>query len=476
MHLYSNRCVISQCLSYVQKYTDENHFYLRLRDTIVHNSASRADETGGEDSRKSVMSAKIPLFRQQAVDNITNKKYGTVILTRVTNHSIFTCAFSVLALLLILFFVFFETTRKASVQGILVPTAGVIRVFSSQAGVIKEIRFKEGQFVRVGDILFVVSSERGTFGRRSAEALVSELLVQRRNSFYAELKQMRMQLRQRRVALAQRTLDLQREVEQLDKQALIQQQRIRLSEQTLARFTQLQSTNYISIAQLQEREAELLDQRQRLLEIERIRSATQRDLAGTQAEEEDIMMQALRDENSFRRNASTLEQDLAENAARRETVVRAQQSGTITTIAANLGQTVATTSSLASILPDGSKLEAEMYVPSRAVGFIKPGMTALLRYQAFPYQKFGQHRAHVREVATTSVSPQELSASALTMSSMTQSEPVYRVRLELHQQAVQAYGTAMPLRSGMLVDANVILERRKLYEWVLEPLFSISGR
>ena len=34
----------------------------------------------------------------------------------------------------------------------------------------------------------------------------------------------------------------------------------------------------------------------------------------------------------------------------------------------------------------------------------------------------------------------------------------------------------MPLRSGMLVDASVMLERRKLYEWVLEPLFSISGR
>jgi membrane fusion protein len=34
----------------------------------------------------------------------------------------------------------------------------------------------------------------------------------------------------------------------------------------------------------------------------------------------------------------------------------------------------------------------------------------------------------------------------------------------------------MPLKSGMLVDASVLLERRRLYEWVLEPLFSISGR
>jgi membrane fusion protein len=117
-----------------------------------------------------------------------------------------------------------------------------------------------------------------------------------------------------------------------------------------------------------------------------------------------------------------------------------------------------------------------MYVPSRAVGFIKPGITAQLRYQAFPHQKFGQHPARVREVATTSVRPEELLNSAAALPGAGQSEPIYRVRLELDQQTVRAYGTEMPLRSGMLVDASVMLERRKLYEWVLEPLFSISGR
>lgn len=55
-------------------------------------------------------------------------------------------------------------------------------------------------------------------------------------------------------------------------------------------------------------------------------------------------------------------------------------------------------------------------------------------------------------------------------------EPMYRIRLKLDRQSVQAYGKSMPLRSGMLVDASVLLEQRRLYEWVLEPLFSISGR
>ncbi|QYG04602.1 HlyD family efflux transporter periplasmic adaptor subunit [Massilia sp. NP310] len=407
---------------------------------------------------------------------MTVRQYGTVVLTRPVTHLVLTGVFVTLALLLIAFFAFFETTRKSHVQGMLVPTAGVIRIFASQVGVISEIHVKEGQFVRTGDILFVLSSERSNSDARSTEALISDLLVRRRDSFQIELQQAKVQAGYRRAAMLQRARDLEGEIKRLESQALMQKQRIALSEQTVMRYAQLKETNYISAAQLQEREAELLDQRQRLLEIERICSATRRDLAGTQAEAQDIEVQALRDESALRRSASTLEQDLTENEARRGIPVRARQSGTITAITANLGQTVGTAVSLASILPEGNKLEAEMFVPSRAVGFVKPGMSAMLRYQAFPYQKFGQHQARVREVATTSVRPEELPTSAAAMPGAAQSEPVYRIRIELDQQTVRAYGTAMPLRSGMLVDASVLLERRKLYEWVLEPLFSISGR
>lgn len=443
-----------------------------MRDTII----GLDKNTNNGPSDQSFDSKSKALFRSEAVTHVTVRQYGTVILTRSVSHIVLTYVFVALILLIVVFFAFFETTRKTAIQGMLVPTGGVIRVFSNQVGVIKAIQIKEGQFVREGEILFVVSSERSTADLRSAEALISELLAQRRDSFRSELQQAKTQARHRRTALQQRAQDLRGEIKRLDNQARMQQQRIALSEQTVVRFAQLKATNYISAAQLQEREAELLDQRQRLLEIERIRSSTERDLASAQAEEQDIAMQALRDENALLRDASTLEQDLAENEARREIPVRARQSGKITVIAANLGQTVGTTTFLASILPEGSKLEAEMYVPSHAVGFIKPGMTAMLRYPAFPYQKFGQHPARVREVATTAVRPEELPISAAAMPGAAQSGPVYRIRLELEQQTVRAYGTAMPLRSGMLLDANVMLERRKLYEWVLEPLFSISGR
>ena len=274
------------------------------------------------------------LFRHQAINYVKAHQYGTVVLARPICHMVLTCVFATLALMVIGFFAFFETNRKAPIQGMLVPTAGVIRVFPNQVGVIKEVRIKEGQFVREGEIMFIVSSERSTVEPRSTETLVSELLAQRRDSFHTELQQARMQAARRRAALHQRASDLQVEIKRLESQSFMQKQRIALSEQAVARFAQLKVTNYISEAQMQEREAELLDQRQRLLEIERINSSTQLDLATAQAEEQDIAVQALREENALRRNASTLEQDLTENEARREVPVRARQSGAVTAISA----------------------------------------------------------------------------------------------------------------------------------------------
>jgi len=103
-------------------------------------------------------------------------------------------------------------------------------------------------------------------------------------------------------------------------------------------------------------------------------------------------------------------------------------------------------------------------------------MEVLLRYQAYSYQKFGQAQGRVREVSSTAMRPEELTLPGATLASGAASEPLYRVRVELDRQAVMAYGTEQLLKSGMVLDASIVLERRRLYEWVLEPLYTISGR
>ena len=55
-------------------------------------------------------------------------------------------------------------------------------------------------------------------------------------------------------------------------------------------------------------------------------------------------------------------------------------------------------------------------------------------------------------------------------------EPVYRVTVRLPAQEVRAYGQAMALRAGMVLDADVSIDRRRIVEWLFDPLLSVTGR
>ncbi|SUA48803.1 putative bacteriocin/pheromone secretion membrane fusion protein [Neisseria zoodegmatis] len=55
-------------------------------------------------------------------------------------------------------------------------------------------------------------------------------------------------------------------------------------------------------------------------------------------------------------------------------------------------------------------------------------------------------------------------------------ELAYWVKVKPAKQTVKAYGKEKPLQIGMVLEADILHERKKLDEWVLEPLYSISGK
>lgn len=428
-------------------------------------------------STSSTLSSQVrPIFRKEAIEFVNSRLYGKIVLANYACHRLLLYFFCAAAVAVVAFFIFFTTSRKAETSGVLLPSKGLIRVRPGQAGIVTQVLVKEGQQVKANDVLFILSNERNIGTRQSAESTVSTLLQNRRDSYRDELLQASQQSFQRVSAVQKRAAALLEEAARLDSQIVLQRSRVALSTQAFQRFNDLHKTNYISAAQLEEKEGELLDQRQRLAELERLKGINQRDYTSAKADYRDLQYQAQRDEAALKRNELAVQQDLAESEARREIQVSASTAGTVTAITVEAGKPVSADSTLTSILPAGSELEAEIYAPSRAVGFVKPGMKVFLRYQAYPYQKFGQYEAVVHEVAGTSMSAQELTLSGAAVVSNQTSEPLYRIRLKLKQQSVVAYGKRVKLKPGMLLDASIILEHRRLYEWILEPLFSISGR
>jgi membrane fusion protein len=139
------------------------------------------------------------------------------------------------------------------------------------------------------------------------------------------------------------------------------------------------------------------------------------------------------------------------------------------------------TEALPNKLPSSSApqlLQAQLWAPSRTAGFVKPGQTVWLRYAAYPYQKFGMAEGVVLAVSESPLAPQDLpqgQAQAL-LSAAQSNEPLYRISVQLKSQSVQTYGQVTPLKAGLALEADVLQESRKVWEWALEPVLAASVR
>lgn len=118
------------------------------------------------------------------------------------------------------------------------------------------------------------------------------------------------------------------------------------------------------------------------------------------------------------------------------------------------------------IVPDGDTLHAELFVPSRAIGFVEVGQSVRLLYDAFPYQHYGSHRGRVVEVSRTVLDGTEIAVP------FKLDGPAYRAVVALERPDVAAHGKRIALQPDMLLKADIILEKRTLVDWILNPLLS----
>jgi membrane fusion protein len=414
------------------------------------------------------------LFRPEVLDSRQREWLGSVQLARPVSLAVLTVFVLVVAVAVASFLTLGQYTRKARVAGYLVPDRGVIRLAAPQSATVLESHAREGASVHQGDVLFVLAVGQASTRGDTQEAVQSTLAV-RESSLRGEARR-QTELQEARLAAIDRQIEsLQREIVSMGSETAIQTERLQLAEKGLARVESLQSQNFVSWAQVQSKTEEVLGVKAQLQALERQRAARLRDLATLQAQRREVPLQTQAAQGEIDRDLAALAQQSAENAARQRIVVRAPQDGVVTGVVAETGQGVAATAPLASLVPADTRLLAQLYAPSSAVGFVRPDQPVLLRYQAFPYQKFGHQAGHVVQVSRSPLPAAELAALPY-MKGSPGSEPLYRITVALDRQSVEAYGQAQPLAPGMQLEADVLLDRRRLIEWIFEPVLGIAGR
>lgn len=409
------------------------------------------------------------LFRQEAIAHQQEVKMGDVFALKTTSLHYLTTLFVLLAIVLLTFLGLGDYTRKARVTGFLAPSAGMVKVFTPQSGRVSETRVSEGQTVQAGDILLVLSAEQASLESPDAHAAAIASIIARRDSLLGELEQQddlnRIQWHQ----MHTQATALQHEIAQLDREIAVQQQRVDGAASTLEKFRNLHRQHFVSDVQWQEKQDHALAQQASLQNLGRDRLTLERELHAIGSAIAASRFEFARQRAELDRTISQQEQQITEYQAKRSIVITAPTAGTVTAILLQKGQVANVQTPLLSILPQDSHWQAHLLVPSHAIGFISAGQTVALRYQAFPYQRFGSQSGLVTEISRTIIRPGEADFPVQL------NEPAYRVVVAPDQQTLQAYAHTMPLQAGMLLDADIRLDRQSLLEWVFDPLYSLTG-
>jgi membrane fusion protein len=414
-------------------------------------------------------SANLPLFREEVLQAKT--WMGRITLSQPVSSWLLTGLAVLFALALLIFLLLGTYTRHESVQGQLIPSSGLLPVTARSAATVITTLVQEGQTVNKDQALVELSSEVSSLSRGQTQvAVVGDLQAQLKELEAVLENQQRLEVQQQ-AGLTERIQMLSKQLTEADRQLATQREVTAIAESRMERLKPGVQAGTFSQIELEKYQAEVLNGHAQLNILARQRLEIEQQLRTLQDQLEQLPLTNEAQRNELRFRLSGINQSLAQNEAQRAVVLRAPRQGVVTNLTVQNGQTVGAGQRLLSILPEGSLLQAELWLPSRAIGFLESGNRVVLRYPAFPYQKFGQKSGRVLEVSRSATAPSELTG----VLGRTISEPLYRVLVELDQQTVSAYGKAEPLKPGMTVDADILLDRRRLIEWVLEPLYGVSG-
>lgn len=416
------------------------------------------------------------LFRKEVFDSKQAQWTGNIILSRPLSFTFLTICALLIGLIIVAFSIWGSYTKRSTVQGQLIPQSGLIQIYSTLQGTIVKKNVYEGQKVKQGETLYVISTT--SYGEQGdiTAALTNQTRL-KEQSIRNEIIQMHLTHQNERKTIFNQVSSLSENLIKINNLILSQKSRVNLAENNQRRYEIALKQNAASYEEYEARKNDYLDQVSQYELLLREKITIEKQIKEQKINLDGLESRQKGEVEQLERLLSSNTQEFIEMQSRQRIAIQAHASGIVGTINAEVGQFVDLSKPLLTILPENTHLIAQLYVPSRAIGFVKEGDQVLLRYQAYPYQKFGHAKAQVLSVAKTALASQDLKTiGTISPQEQLNNEPVYLVRAKLEKQSVKAYGNQMPLQVGMTLEGDIMHERRRLYEWVLEPLFSITGK
>ncbi len=439
-----------------------------MADSGDGDEAQHGREHGGGDSARAAQ-ARTGLYRKEAINHQRERAWGELVVATPRAARWLAWLGVLLAVLFVAFLATAQYTRKARAPAVLSFANDPVIVAATEAGVLLSVDVRAGDAVKAGQRLATVSTER-TAGGEAVFAAGERDAQARRTAIAGERRQAQALLSAQQAQLAARINALTAETAQLGREIAAQEERVTQLKGQVERYRQLARDKFAPELQVQQKQDDLAEQVVKLESLKRTRAGIERDLAVARTELPTLRATVEGKLATLSRDEASLAQTSRESLARRAYEVTAASDGTIERVIALSGQTVAAGASLMQMQTGPRVLLADIYVPTRSAGFLREGQSVRLAIDAFPMERFGHVTATVNEVGRSVISPGDAGLPS------TIREPVFRVRATLASPAIEAYGETWPLRNGLAAQADITLDSRPLYLWLIEPILRLRGR
>jgi membrane fusion protein len=366
----------------------------------------------------------------------------------------------------------FDYKRKVRLDGLVLSSTGISRIYAPGTGFIALNDVREGQTVNSGKVLGHLRSIKDVYEAASmatADQVVAEKEAILRRDIQRGTLQHESKMRSARAARE----EAQGQLVALQHQEEIARTQLTTAERVYQRYTELHREGFISMIQLEEKLAAVTEAKFKLQTLKAQRTSAEKNVVDTDENLRgmEILRTAQNDDLAMRSRELARERSL--RTSDRGLNVVAPISGVLSAIAVRNGQYVTDGNPILAIIPSNDILTVALFAPSEKAGLLRPGQRVVLRITAFPYEKFGFVNAVVREVATI---PQAAGDAAFEHAGTPSQTPVYRVLVDANLEAFASKNKQIVLRPGLSLEGDIIVEKRRLIEWAFSVLFRLVER
>jgi membrane fusion protein len=363
--------------------------------------------------------------------------------------------------------------RRVDMEGTVLPSAGLMAISSPSPGWIAALAAQEGEAVEKGTLLYTLDLDTATKDGSTQQQIITAQTTAREMLTRQIDRKTRMS-EETQKELQEKIENLKVQIDQLGGQVTMQQGFVKIITKEYHLFLGLVERRQASLNELDARQQAWMQSQSKLQELEGSKLRLKGELNDAQYQLATIAMTTNDEIDTLKTKILDLDEKLANSEARRSIEIHAPEAGVVTAIVGHPGQVVGTGSPMLKIVPELATMHAELLAPSSAIGFIYEGERVLLRYSAFPYQKFGEYWGTVISISQAALRPDEVESLRAGATPLKQTGPFYRVIVDPDSQSVNIYGQKRTLPTSMQVQAYALLDRRPLYQWILQPLYDIG--